>query len=212
MPIKYSCINNGAELVSEYPAEEQPKLAATLKSVIDSVPPKEYRRQTVEDADVNYHYISNGDGRIVGCASTKDVKTRVVFNFLDAVESLVRGPNADLRNAKKVLKQKMEFHNDPANDKITAVQDSIDKAKDIMTDNVDKALARGDRVDTLHAKSVTLQEQALTFQTKSTQLKRSLCMRNAKFAAMIAFAVVVLILILVMVICKPNFRDCKSDD
>ena len=53
MPIKYSCINDGANLISEFPPEEQPKLAATLKSVLDSVPPREYRRQTAENADVN---------------------------------------------------------------------------------------------------------------------------------------------------------------
>lgn len=208
MPIKYSCINDGKTLVAEHPPAEQPKLAQTLQTVLATVPPKEYRRQTVEDTDVCFHYLSTGDGRIIGCATTKDVKGRVVFNFLDGVEVLIRGPTADMRNAKKILQQKMDFHNDPANDKITAVQDSIDRAKDIMTDNVDKALARGDRLDTLHSKSVTLQNQAMTFQKKSTDLKRSLCMRNAKFTAMIVGAVLALILIILLIVCKPNFSAC----
>ena len=208
MPIKYSCVNDGANMLAEYPVGEQPKLATTLQTVLNTVPAKEYRRQTVEDTDTNYHYLSSGDGRIIGCASTKDVKSRVVFNFLDAVEALVRGQTYDMRNAKKLLQQKQEYYNDPANDKITAVQDSIDRAKDIMVDNVDKALARQDRLDTLHAKAVTLQDQAATFQKKSTELKRSLCLRNAKFAAMIVAAVAILIFIILLIVCKPNFSDC----
>ena len=85
MPIKYSCINDGKTLVAEHPPAEQPKLAQTLQTVLATVPPKEYRRQTVEDTDVCFHYLSTGDGRIIGCATTKDVKGRVVFNFLDGV-------------------------------------------------------------------------------------------------------------------------------
>jgi vesicle-associated membrane protein 7 len=208
MPIRYSAVFGDGDKLAENPVAELPNLAKTLETVISSVPRREYRRQTVEDTDVNYHYLSNGEGRIVGCVTTKDVKTRVVFNFLDAVEGLVRG-TVDPRAAKKMLQQKMDFHNDPANDKISAVQESIDNAKNIMTDNVDKALARGDHIDTLHAKSVKLEEQSAKFNKKAGDLKRQMCMRNAKFAILIGGAVLILILIVLMIICKPNFNDCK---
>jgi len=208
MPIRYASVYDDGNLIAEFPQNEFPKLADTLKTVVSSVPRREYRRQTVEDTDVNYHYLSNGEGRIVGCVTTKDVKTRVVFAFLDGAESVVRG-QADPRSTKKMLQQKMEYHNDPANDKITAVQDSIDRAKDIMTDNVDKALARGDRIDTLHAKSVTLSEQADKFNKKAGDLKRQMCLRHAKFVAMAVGSVLVLVFIILIAVCKPNFSACK---
>jgi vesicle-associated membrane protein 7 len=208
MPIRYCAVFGDGAKLAENPVAELPNLAKTLETVVASVPRREYRRQTVEDTDVNYHYLSNGEGRIVGCVTTKDVKTRVVFNFLDAVEGLVRG-QVDPRAAKKMLQQKMDFHNDPANDKISAVQESIDNAKNIMTDNVDKALARGDHIDTLHAKSVKLEEQSAKFNKKAGDLKRQMCLRNAKFAILIGGAVLILILVVLMVICKPNFNDCK---
>lgn len=211
MPIKYSCINEGTSMIAEYPPAEQPKLAETPQKVLATVAPKEYRRKTVEDKEGghNYHYISNGEGRIVGCVTTSDVRVRTVFAFLEAVEPLVRGPTSDLRNAKKLLQQKMEFYNNPQNDKITALNEDINQVVDVMMDNMDKVLARGDRVDTLHSKSVTLTEQAETFQKRSTELKRSMCMRNAKMTAMIVVAVLVVILIILMIACKPNFKDCS---
>ena len=208
MPIRYSAVFGDGDKIVEFPVAEFPTLAKTLETVVSSVPRREYRRQTVEDTETNYHYLSNGEGRIVGCVTTKDVKSRVVFHFLDSVQDAVRG-TVDPRAAKKMLQQKMEFHNDPANDKISAVQESIDNAKNIMTDNVDKALARGDRIDTLHAKSVTLQEQSQKFNKNSQALERMMCRRNAKFAILAGASVVVLIFIVLMVICKPNFSDCK---
>lgn len=211
MPIKYSCINDGSNLLAEYPAGEQPKLAETLQKVLATVPPKEYRRKTIEDKEgsVNYHYISNGEGRIVGCVTTPDVRMRTVFAFLEAVEPLVRGPATDLRNGKKLLQQKTEFYNNPQNDKITALNDDINQVVDVMMDNMDKVIVRGDKIDTLQQKSVTLADQAQTFQKKSTDLKRNLCLRNAKMMIMIGGAVAVVILIIVMIACKPNFSACS---
>ncbi|EKF98574.1 vesicle-associated membrane protein, putative [Trypanosoma cruzi] len=215
MPIKYSCINDGTVLLAEYPPGEQPKLAETMQKVIATVPGKEYRRKTIEDKEggVNYHYISNGEGRIVACVTTNEMRMRTVFAFLEAVEPLVRGnvgpPGTELRNGKKLLQQKMDFYNNPQNDKITALNDDINQVVDVMMDNMDKVLARGDRVDTLHEKSNTLADQAEQFKQRSTQLKRSMCLKNVKLTLMIIGTVGVVILIIVVIACKPNFSNCK---
>ena len=208
MPVKYACINDGNKLIAEHPAGEFPKLAQTLQTVLATVPPREYRRQTVEDQEVNFHYLSNGDGRIVGCVSTREVRSRTISSFLEAVEALVRGPSADLRNGKKMLQTKMEYFNDPANDKISAVQESIDRAKDLMTDNVDKAMARGDQLDEMHQKSSNLQQQAHEFDSKAQDLKTAMCWKNIKMMVLIGAAVTVVIIIIVFIACKPNLSDC----
>ena len=211
MPIKYSCINDGTTMMAEFPPLEQPKLADTMQKVLATVPPKEYRRKTIEDKEggMNYHYVSNGEGRIVGCVTTSDVRMRIALQFLEAVEPLIRGPANELRNGKKLLQQKMEFYNNPQNDKITDLNNEINSVVDVMMDNMDKVLARGDRVDTLAAKSTTLADQAQTFQKKSTELKRSLCLKNAKMTAMLVGGVLAVLLIILMIACKPNFSACK---
>ncbi|KAG8343011.1 putative Synaptobrevin [Trypanosoma vivax] len=216
MPIKYSCINEGSTLLAEYPPGEHPKLAEIMQKVIATVPGKEYRRKTIEDKEggVNYHYISNGEGRIVACVTSNDMRMRTVFAFLEAVEPLVRGsacpPGNELRNGRKLLQQKMDFYNNPQNDKITALNEDINQVVDVMMDNMDKVLARGDRIDTLHDRSATLSEQAHQFQKRSTQLKRNMCWKNFKLTLMIILAVGVVIFIIVLLACKPNFSNCKS--
>ena len=220
MPIKYSCVNEGATMLGEHPVGEQPKLATTLQRVLSTVPAKEYRRKTVEDKEnnLNYFYISNGEGRIVGCVASSDVRMRTAFAYLEAVEPLVRSLPADAakdgkpdggKQFRKIIQQKMDFYNDPRNDKITALNNDINEVVDVMMDNMDKVLARGDRVDNLHAKTVTLSEQANVFSKKSADLKRQMCLRNAKLTAMVVGGVLVVILIILMIACKPNFSDCS---
>ncbi|RNF01567.1 putative vesicle-associated membrane protein [Trypanosoma rangeli] len=141
------------------------------------------------------------------------MRMRTVFAFLEAVEPLVRGnvgpPGTELRNGKKLLQQKMDFYNNPQNDKITALNDDINQVVDVMMDNMDKVLARGDRIDTLHEKSNTLADQAEQFKQRSTQLKRNMCLKNLKLTLMIAGVVGIVILIIVIIACKPNFSNCK---
>ncbi|EPY27208.1 vesicle-associated membrane protein 7 [Strigomonas culicis] len=216
MPIKYSCINDGTTLLAEYPSNEQPKLADTMQKVIATVSTKEYRRKTIEDKEsgVNYNYISNGEGRIVACVTTTDMRMRTVFAFLEAVEPLVRGntgpPGSELRNGKKLLQQKMEFYNNPQNDKITALNDDINQVVDVMMDNMDKVLQREGQLDTLMDKSDNLAQQAQRFSERSTELKRNLCMKNLKLWLMIIGILIVVILIIVLIACKPNFSRCRS--
>jgi hypothetical protein len=209
MPIKYACINVNGNIFTEFPTTEQQLLAKTLQTVISTVSSKEYRRQTIEDIDMHYHYLSNGDGKIFGCVATKDIKQRVIFDFLDKIEEMCRDKNLDQLLIKEIIKKKMLFYNDPDNDKINSVQKSIDIAKDIMTNNIDAALKRGDRLDTLNTKSENMAASAAIFQKKSSDLKREMCMRNAKMIIMIVGSVLVFILIILLIICRPNFSDCK---
>ncbi len=173
MPIKYAVVNEGTKLIAEYPAGEFPKLAQTLQKILATVFPREYRRQAMEDEDATYNYLANGEGLIVGCVATRDTKSRIIFDFLEAVEALIHGPAADLRNAKKLLQTKMEFFSNPANDKFSAVQESIDRAKASLAERIDKLCARGDEID-------KLQQVAAEFDSKAQALKIAMSAERAK--------------------------------
>ncbi len=206
-------------MLGEHPVGEQPKLGSTLQRVLSTVPPKEYRRQSVEDKDnqLNYFYVSNGFGRMVGCVATADVRMRTVFAYLEAVEPLIRGMPYQPENEenskqfREIIQQKMEFYNDPRNDKITALNNDIKKAVDMMVDipidgnmdNMNKVLAE---MDDLHAKNTTLAVQGNVFQQQTENLMRQLCLRNAKLTIMI---VLVVIFIILMIVREPNFSQCS---
>jgi vesicle-associated membrane protein 7 len=210
MPIKYTCIFKNKKIIAEYPSGiEQPKLSNTILSIIKTLPDHSYDRRAINDesANINYSFLSEND-IVLFSASTSDVKQRIIFDFIDSVNKmttdLIKNSDGKLvsRTLAKILDDRMRFYNDPNSDKITAVQISIDNAKDAMTENIGKALARGDRLDTLQEKSHEITIQAEQFKNKSTELKRDMCLRNWKIAAMVSIAVIVLIIIIVIIACS----------
>lgn len=210
MPIRYACVYDGLNMISEYPIGEQPVIATTLKTVLASVPGQEYRRQSIVDKDMKYHYLSNGESKIVACAATADVEARVIFAFLDSVESQVRGQRAELRNVKKMLSDAMTFHNDPANDKAGAIKSKLETIQGKVTDDIELALGRGAKITEMHQTSIDLVKQGATFNDRATTLKREMLLRHLKMVLMVGGAVVVVVVILLMIVCKPNFSDCRS--
>ncbi len=218
MPIKYACVSDGMAVLAENPTGEQPKLAATLAKLLANVPPREYRRKTVPDTEngINYYYLSNGEGRIVACAASKEYRLRTAFDFLETVEPLIRvnpaaSPSlASKEGIAKTLKEKMAVFNDPKNDKVEELKKEIDATTGIMVENVNNALGNLQKAEDLNGKTTTRAQQAKNFEDKSHELKQTLCMRNAKLSLMIAGGVLGAIFIIVLIACKPNFSDCSS--
>jgi vesicle-associated membrane protein 7 len=195
-------------MVVEYPASgSEPKLSQTMATVMATVPIKEHCRQTVEDQDVNYHYLSSGDGRVVGCAASKDVRTRTVAAFLEAMEAQTRAAAA----SPQLLQQQVAYFNDPTNvDKVAAVQGSLDRAKDLMAANVERTLDRGDAMQALENRGVALNEQAAAFDAKSAELQKGMCARRGRLIFAGAIVLFVVAAVLATLICKPDFSGCRS--
>lgn len=215
MPIIYGCVNEGTTLLAEYPLDCDPAVRDTVQIVLSSAQSDEHQRKTVHDTDsgANYNYICNGEGRVIVCVSTCDVRMRTAFAFLEAIEPIVRSSagtsSPEIRNGRKLLQQKMSFYNDPSNEKITTLNKDISHVTDIMKINLDKALVRGDRLEQLQQKSASLTDQAEQFQRRSIELKRNLCLGNLKLSLLIFGAVAVVTVIICLIACKPNFSRCR---
>ena len=83
----------------------------------------------------------------------------------------------------------MDFYNDPLN--IISLNREI-----IGLENMDKALARADRVDVSPPCAIKLLEEAKAYSQKSEDMKRKICLRNT---VMVVGGVLVVILIVLLV-------------
>jgi vesicle-associated membrane protein 7 len=208
MSIKYACLykyeTNQPSLIGEFPKDEEKKFAETMLTILVTVLPYEYRKQTIEDEYMNYSYFAFDRKHIVGCVTTKNTRARIVSGFLEDVSKNI----FNCTDYNKLLKEKTKYYNDPANDKLSQVQISIENAKNIMTENVEKAMEKGDQLDQMHSKSSDLSQSASQFETKAVELKREMCWRNIKMMVMIGLGIFVVISIIVLLACKPNFSAC----
>lgn len=82
-------------------------------------------------------------------------------------------------------------------DAIARAQREIDSVKGIMTENIERVLERGERIDLLVDKTAGLQTGAREFRMKSRQLRRRMWWKNTKLMILLGFVVLFLLYIFV---------------
>ncbi|KAG7318607.1 hypothetical protein KOW79_018362 [Hemibagrus wyckioides] len=83
-------------------------------------------------------------------------------------------------------------------DRVKSLQSQVDGVKDIMTQNVDRILARGERLDDLMDKSEDLQAGAQNFKHTSQKVARAYWWKNVKLIVVMVVLVALVILIIVL--------------
>ncbi|XP_026178286.1 vesicle-associated membrane protein 8 [Mastacembelus armatus] len=83
-------------------------------------------------------------------------------------------------------------------DKVQALKDQVDGVTTIMTQNVDRILARGERLDDLMDKTEDLQAGAQHFKQTSQKVARSYWWKNVKLIVVIIVIVLIIVLIIVL--------------
>jgi len=68
---------------------------------------------------------------------------------------------------KHLVIEQVFFSNDINSDKITALQIEIETAKNIVTENIEKLIDRGEKIDILVEKTQSLSDETFQFKTKS---------------------------------------------
>ena len=88
--------------------------------------------------------------------------------------------------------------------KSAKVQKQVDEVKDVMQKNVSDAMARGEQLDDLEAKTLALEEGSKSFAKNTKQVSSKLWWKNLKYWAIIIFIIVALILVIVLSIWGPS--------
>ena len=65
-------------------------------------------------------------------------------------------------------------------DKVAAVQKQVDEVKNVMIENIEKVLDRGEKIELLVDKTQSLRNSADTFHRQGKQLRRQMWMNNLK--------------------------------
>ncbi|XP_046871400.1 vesicle-associated membrane protein 8 [Hypomesus transpacificus] len=83
-------------------------------------------------------------------------------------------------------------------DKVKTLQSQVDGVKDIMTQNVDRILARAEKLDDLMGKSEDLQAGAQNFKQTSQKVARKYWWKNVKLIVLIVVIVLIIVLVIIL--------------
>ncbi|KAJ2780022.1 hypothetical protein H4R18_003677 [Coemansia javaensis] len=190
------------------------------QAILEKIPAHDSKLTYVYDRYL-FHYISE-KGVVYLCIADDRFGRRVPFAFLqDAVERLAAAYSADeiaaapplgLGAFARTLAAQMDYYSrSPQVDSIRQVQGEISQVRDVMVQNIERVLERGDRIEILVDKSNSLNNAAFAFRKRSTALKRQYWWRNQKLLVTVIFAALVFAYLLISSACGfPTWSKCRA--
>jgi vesicle-associated membrane protein 7 len=93
---------------------------------------------------------------------------------------------------------------------LDAMQGQLGNIKNVMVDNIEKVLERGEKMELLVDKSDSLHQQAFKFSKASTSFKRQMWLRNMKLLAVLGGLVLGIIYLIASAACGGlTLRTCR---
>jgi vesicle-associated membrane protein 7 len=167
--------------------------------------PHDNHRRTLTQSIYHFHYKVSGYYLYL-CVAGAEYPMRVCFGFLDDVETkFLQNGN----KAKQLLRERMQYFNDPKNDKIAAINNQIDDVKNTMIENIDKILERGETLENLMQQTDELGETASLYRRTSNKVKWSMRKRLIILVAILIFIILVILFIIIWAACGIDFGRCR---
>jgi len=94
--------------------------------------------------------------------------------------------------------------------KVSRVQAQVSEVKNIMMDNIEKVLDRGEKIELLVDKTENLRFQADNFHRTGRQLRQRMWWNKLKMQLMFASALVAFVLVLFLIFCYSGGNDCTK--
>lgn len=219
--IIYTLIARGEVVLTEWSSPERKgNFAQITRDILKRIDPYTTRKMSYSYDDHTHYHIWVDAGLIYlvmaeaqfgkrrSYAFLADIRTLFLSKFGDSWQNAIGfGLNAQFC---RTLEQRANFFSyDPNSDKMTALETEIQAAKNVLVENIEKLIERGEKIDLLVEKTETLQEETFQMKGKSKKLRLKLWWRNMKIWLCICCVICVILFIIIWVACGfPNFKDC----
>lgn len=205
--ITYACVADNRKI--EYEGGDIGPHKELVQNVLARAPLNVRKSLTTDKSDFTVNYIADSD-RMWLCIAQEGLKTRIAFAYLENIrrQTPQSGTKKDRTIPSLLTSQMSQFNSDT--DKISQVEAEIKAIKEVMVENINLVLQRGERVEDLYIRSEELREDALLFNKNATKLKSHFRWANLRWYLI---GLVVLLLIGVGVawgICGLTWKNCKK--
>jgi vesicle-associated membrane protein 7 len=188
--------------------------------LLNKIPLQDSRGQYLYDDNVFFYICDNGIVFLVLTDST--FKARSAFLFLEDMKDRWRASFAAVEATalafsldeafRPTLRSRMEFYSNSENslDSIAVVQSKIDDTKQVMVQNIEKVLERGEKIELLVTKTDKLASESARFNRSAKTLKRELWCRAFRSKLICLFVVLVCVGAGVAAFCGLSLDHCSS--
>ncbi|PSC71039.1 vesicle-associated membrane 714 isoform A [Micractinium conductrix] len=213
--ILYALVARGAVVLAEHSAVSGNSSVVAV-GLLQKVPPDEGFRASWAAGQHIFHLLV-ASGLTYLCMAEQTLGTRLPFAFLSDIRQAFEARYGAVAGGAvayemstefaPVLRDRMHyFSTDPRADTLTRVRGEVSELKNVMVDNIEKVLGRGERLELLVEKTDTLGQQAFAFKRQARVMRRQMWWQNARMTVLVAGLVLLAAYILVCIICSPTFK------
>lgn len=223
MTIVYAIVSRQKTVLAEYTATSG-NFPTVTRVLLSKIPTCDGKMTYVYDEYVFHYIVENGICYL--CMSDEQNKHRLPYAFLQDMKKQflemygTEAPHKAIAfslNEKfsQVIKERMDYYNssdvNSSIDSLGAVRNQIDEVKDVMVQNIEKVLERGEKIELLVDKTDRLNQQAFRFEVSSRNLRRHLYWRKVRSIFASTAVVSLFIYILVVWSCGGfGLNKCKG--
>jgi vesicle-associated membrane protein 7 len=167
--------------------------------------------QLSSHAAVTYLVVAQAElGRRVPFAFLLDMKKKFLDKYPPEDTNFQSLPAYGSAAFNTQLKSMLQQYNvGPPSDSLTNARREIDSVKDIMTENIERVLERGERIDLLVDKTDRLGGSARDFRVRSRGLRRQMWWKNVRVMALLIVVVIFLLYLFIGFGCGlPAWGKC----
>ncbi|GAY45869.1 hypothetical protein CUMW_092640 [Citrus unshiu] len=217
MAILFSLVARGSVVLAECSATAT-NASAIARQILDKIPGNNDSHVSYSQDRYIFH-VKRTDGLTVLCMADDTAGRRIPFAFLEDIhQRFVKTYGRAVLSAQaygmndefsRVLSQQMEYYSDDPNaDRInrikgemsqvgfTALSLLVKPVRNVMIENIDKVLERGDRLELLVDKTANMQGNTFRFRKQARRFRSTVWWRNVKLTV----ALIILILVIVYVV------------
>lgn len=179
---------------------------------------QEQNQIMAEKGNYRFFIVHEKEGLNFVCAANQTIQAKQAFDFLDQVKKRFNLQYARSWKNAPSFGMQQEFGSqlnalltNANNDKIRQIKSNISDAQASMTEAMQNALLRGDKIEDMSQKADIMAANAKEYERSATKVKRKMCWEKYRWYFIGAALLIIFIFILVLIICGGfTFHKCKS--
>jgi vesicle-associated membrane protein 7 len=203
-----------------------PQARPAAQKIVENLPRHDHK-VSYQHGGTTYHCMVENQIAYM-CIADPDTPTRTAYGFLEELRSKFKAafagssssypkgpdlnPTACAKFATQIAASIRMWNENPDSDKVGKLKTQIEGVKQVMLQNIDDVLERGERIDNIVNATESLQETAVNFNDNSRALKNIMWWRNVKILIAIILLVIFISLVISWIACGIDYHKCKSED
>lgn len=222
MSLIHALVAKGTTVLAEHKAGGRDFSQAT-QTILSKIPPNN-SKLTYAWEQYQFHYISE-DGYTYLVMADDSVGRRTSFAFLaDLQRKFTAAPSSSSSSSQDeipayslqgsfgpTISALLQTYNTaPPSDELARAQNELNQVKDIMVQNVEQILSRGERIELLVDKTDVMAGQATAFRRGARSVRRQMWWKNSKMIALSVVVALFLLWLLMAQFCGAGLNHCSS--